>query len=185
MILRRFQREDVPALTTMIHRAYAELGRMGLNFTGVDQPEEVTLKRAEGGPTWVLQDGDSLVACLTISWPAEDALARLTSQATVPGRAWLNQVAVDPAFRGVGAARFLRDVGYAWCRAHGATSMGLDTAEPAAHLRELYAAWGFKEVGMVQWPGKRYRSLVMTQPLPGTPAAFAEYASQEHAVVQW
>ncbi|WP_158595324.1 GNAT family N-acetyltransferase [Galactobacter caseinivorans] len=132
----------------------------------MDQPEDVTLKRAEGGPTWVLQENDALVACLTMSWPAEAALAALTPQARVPGRAWLNQVAVDPAFRGKGAASYLRDVGYAWCREQGATSIGLDTAEPAAHLRTIYSGWGFKEQDSIQWPGKRYRSVVMTRALP-------------------
>lgn len=170
MILRRFVPDDTPALTDLVHQAYAELGRMGLNFTGVDQSEAVTQARALGGPTWLVVEGDELLASITMSWPAEYALARLTSEAAVPERAWLNQLAVHPKHRGRGLARALKDIGCAWCFEHGARSIGIDTAVPAQHLRTIYLAWGFKEKGTIQWPGKTYRSVVMTRDLL-TPAA--------------
>lgn len=34
--------DDVPALTRLLHTAYAELGEQGLNFTAVDQSEATT-----------------------------------------------------------------------------------------------------------------------------------------------
>ena len=41
--------DDVAALTDMLHRAYAVLGAMGLNYTAVDQTCEVTRERLAGG----------------------------------------------------------------------------------------------------------------------------------------
>ncbi|KUF06310.1 GNAT family N-acetyltransferase [Leucobacter sp. G161] len=163
MILRSFTHDDAPALTTLLHRAYAELGEAGLNFTAVDQDEGTTLRRASGGQTWVIEEEGALVAALTVSWPAEDALQELSSAAREPNRAWLNQLAVDPDHRGKGYARQLRDVGVDWCVAQGATSIGLDAARPAAHLVALYAAWDFVEAESIQWPGKTYASIVMTR----------------------
>lgn len=168
MEFRRFEPGDTPSLTRLIHRAYAEPGAMGLNFTGVDQSEAVTLARASGGPTWLLVEGQELLGGITMSWPAEQALAALTTEALAPGRAWLNQLAVDPEHRNRGVARALRDVGFAWCHRHGARSVGIDTAEPASHLRAIYRGWGFSEVDTIQWPGKTYRSVVMVADLPGS-----------------
>lgn len=145
----------------MLHRAYAELGSAGLNFTAVDQDEATTLRRASGGNSWIIEDGGSIAAAMTISWPAEEGMLALSAEARTPNRAWLNQLAVDPSHRGEGLARQLRDTGYAWCIAQGATSIGLDTAKPATHLVALYESWGFTVRDTVQWPGKTYESVVM------------------------
>jgi uncharacterized damage-inducible protein DinB len=47
--------------------------------------------------------------------------------------------------------------------------MALDTAEPAADLRALYAHLGYADVGQVQWEGKSYRSLLMLKRLDRSP----------------
>lgn len=161
--MRQFETSDVPLLTQLLHRAYAELGAAGLNFTAVDQDEGTTLRRASGGETWILEEGNHLLATMTISWPAEPKLQVLTPEASVQGRAWLNQLAVDPSYRGQGLSKLLRDEGFRWSVAQGATSIGLDTAKPATHLVEMYASWGFQRVDEVQWPGKSYRSVIMTR----------------------
>lgn len=78
---------------------------------------------------------------------------------------WLNQLAVSPEAQGLGVARLLFDAGLMWSRAHGATTMGLDTAEPATHLISLYQRWGFAQRGTIEWEGKTYSSVVMTRDL--------------------
>lgn len=166
-LVRPFEPADVGPLTELLHRAYAELADQGLNFTAVDQDEATTLRRATAGASWVVVDDGRLIATSTVSWPAEAALRALSTAAAAEGRAWLNQLAVDPARRGEGLASELRDLGDAWAVRQGATSIGLDTAEPAAHLVALYRRWGFTAVDRVQWPGKRYRSVVMVRALTG------------------
>ena len=55
--------------------------------------------------------------------------------------------------------------GQVWAREQGVTSVGVDTAASATHLRTLYARWGFAEVDIIHWEGKVYDSIVMTRPL--------------------
>lgn len=166
--LRRAEPADAVPLTEMLHRAYAELGARGLNFTAVDQDWRTTLSRLAGGASWVLVDADERIAAtVTMSLPPSRALRELSAEASVPDRAWLNQMAVDPAHRGHGLAARMRDEALAWARAQGASAVGVDTAEPAEHLVAMYAAWGFEPRETVQWPGKTYRSAVMVRSWPG------------------
>ncbi|MBO1751234.1 GNAT family N-acetyltransferase [Actinotalea sp. BY-33] len=169
LVLRRFATRDASALTALLHRAYAELGERGLNFTAVDQDEATTLARASAGQTWVVEDEAGLFGSLTMSMPPGGELQGLCAEARRPGRAWLNQLAVDPSRRGTGVASRLWAQGRAWAQEAGATHVGLDTAEPATHLVELYRGWGFAEVERICWPGKRYASAVMVRDLPAQP----------------
>lgn len=163
--VRPFRPEDAAPLTGLLHRAYAPLGARGLNYTAVDQDVATTHRRASGGACWVVVDrSDRLVATLTMSLPPEAALRDLTAAAREPGRAWLNQVAVEPDLQGTGLARLLWREGLSWAARAGATSVGVDTAEPAEQLLRLYAGWGFVREDVVQWPGKTYRSVVMVRP---------------------
>jgi hypothetical protein len=43
--------------------------------------------------------------------------------------------------------------------------LAMDTAEQATHLVELYTRLGYRHVGWVQWPGKVYRSVVLSKPV--------------------
>jgi GNAT superfamily N-acetyltransferase len=107
-----------------------------------------------------------MMATLALSYPPEADLRALSDEANVSRRVWLNQLAVEPAARGCGHARRLRDLAYSWARSAGAASIGLDTAAPAAHLRALYRRWGFEERETVHWPGKTYDSVIMVRALP-------------------
>ena len=159
--LRKFRSDDAPILTKMLHRAYAELGAAGLNFTAVDQDEAVTLRRASGGESWVMTNGNELVAAMTMTFPPTAALREICREAAMPNRAWLNQLAVDPTFRGQGLASQLWEMGGSWARSIGASHIGLDTAVPATHLISLYSDWGFQKHETIQWPGKTYESTIM------------------------
>ncbi|WP_052850181.1 GNAT family N-acetyltransferase [Streptomyces avicenniae] len=165
LVAREFRASDAAPLTAMLHRAYAELGRAGLNFTAVDQDEATTLARAGAGRSWVCVDGGAVVAALTLSLPPGPALRALSHEATLPGRAWLNQLAVDPSRRGQGLASLLWRTGREWARTAGATHVGLDTAAPARHLVARYERWGFRGRETIRWPGKTYASTVMVLPL--------------------
>lgn len=162
--MRQFDDTDAPALTELLHEAYAELGDMWLNFTAVDQSVETTRYRARGGQCWVVERDGVLIATLTMSLPPSNALQDLTNQARVPERAWLNQMAVARAARGLGLAADLWRRGLGWAADQGATSVGVDTAVPAEHLIALYRGWGFAEGDVIHWPGKTYDSVVMVRP---------------------
>ena len=167
--VRAFVDADAPALTGLLHDAYAELGARGLNYTAVDQDEDTTLRRARGGRCWVVERDGRLVATLTMSLPPSAGLQDLTVEARRPGRAWLNQVAVASSLRRAGVARALWGIGRAWAAEHGAGSIGVDTAAAADHLVRLYRSWGFEHRDTIHWPGKTYDSVVMVHE-PGAAA---------------
>nr|WP_272954783.1 GNAT family N-acetyltransferase [Kribbella sandramycini] len=148
-------------MTELLHDAYAELGRRGLNFTAVDQNDDTTLRRASSGNCFVLEQDGALLATITISMPPEPALAELTEHARTPNRAWLSQLAVAPAHQGTGIGTHLWAIGRRTAADLSATTIGVDTAEPATELIRLYQRWGFAQVDSIQWPGKTYRSVVM------------------------
>lgn len=164
-LLRPAAESDVPALTALVHAAYAELGAQGLNFTAVDQGEQTTRYRTFAGSSWVVDDASELIATATVSFPPGEVLRGLSAVSREPAIAWLNQLAVHPARRGEGLARLLLDRCLDHARDAGAAAIGLDTAAPATALRELYAHWGFVDREIIHWPGKTYDSAVMTRPL--------------------
>ncbi|HET7867535.1 MAG TPA: hypothetical protein VFL86_24285 [Burkholderiaceae bacterium] len=52
-----------------------------------------------------------------------------------------------------------------WAQEAGFVELAMDTAEQATHLIELYARLGYRHVACVQWPGKVYRSVVLSKQL--------------------
>jgi GNAT superfamily N-acetyltransferase len=185
--LRRLAPSDsLEALTALLHRAYARLGALGLNYTAVDQGVATTAKRVAGGQCFVIEDGGAVIATVTVNGP--------WNAATLPGAracAWylrrdiahLHQLAVDPAQQGRGHGDRLVAACEEWAREQGYAAIALDTAEPAAHLRQRYARLGYAEVGIAQWAGKRYRSVIGVKPLRGVAPREAD-AEHRCALVQ-
>ncbi|WP_280151041.1 GNAT family N-acetyltransferase [Piscinibacter sp. XHJ-5] len=154
--------DSLVELTTLLHRAYASLARMGLNYTAVDQTPETTAQRIQGGTCWVATHGASLVGTLL----AQPTHAKSNCEYfTRPGVACVHQFAVDPDHQGRGLGRQLLQLAEQWAADRGYTELAMDTAEPATHLVELYGRLGYRPVGSVQWRGKVYRSVVLSKPL--------------------
>jgi len=161
--LREFRESDsIVELTSLLHRAYARLGAMGLNYTAVDQAPEVTAKRIKGGNCFVVSDGSKLVGTI-VAQPTykENACEYFTRH----GVAAVHQFAVHPEHQGVGIGRMLLERAERWAREAGFAELAMDTAEQATHLVELYTRAGYRHVGWVQWPGKVYRSVVLSKSL--------------------
>src|SRR5579871_2688760 len=53
--------DSVEALTDLLHRAYAALGAMGLNYIAVDQTSQVTRRRIAGGVCLVAVGADGRI----------------------------------------------------------------------------------------------------------------------------
>jgi GNAT superfamily N-acetyltransferase len=161
--IRQFQESDsITELTSLLHRAYARLGNMGLNYTAVDQTPEVTAKRIRGGNCFVVEAGTKLVGTI-VAQPtyAENECEYFTR----PGVAAAHQFAVDPEHQGSGIGRMLLQRAEQWAKESGFAELAMDTAEQATHLIDLYARLGYQHVGWVQWPGKVYRSVVLSKHL--------------------
>lgn len=154
--------DSLQELTNLLHRGYARLGAMGLNYTAVDQTSEVTAKRIEGGECFVAFWNGKLAGTV-LAKPTD--MQSECNYFTKPGVASLRQFAVDPEFQGKGIGRALMATCESWAVKTRHAELALDTAEPAAHLVKLYSGLGYIQVGSVQWPGKVYRSVVMSKVL--------------------
>lgn len=163
--------DSLETLTALLHRAYARLGAMGLNYTAVDQSVDVTQRRVAAGCCLVAERAGQLVGTVTVSSaydPNTQPGARMTPWFYRQDIAHFHQLAVDPDAQGQRIGDQLVQACEAWARQHNHTAIALDTALPAHHLRRRYARLGFVDVDEMQWPGKTYRSVIMVKPLNTT-----------------
>jgi len=154
--------DSIPELTALLHRAYARLGSMGLNYTAVDQPPEVTAKRISGGCCFVATIEDALVGTIVVQPTYAQSQCEYFTR---PGVAAAHQFAVDPDRQGLGIGRQLLLKAEEWAMGNGFLELAMDTAEQADHLIELYKGLGYHHVDWVQWTGKVYRSVVLSKSL--------------------
>ena len=161
MLVREFSPDDsLQALTDMLHRAYSALGKMGLNYTAVDQSVEITADRIRYGHCFVTIEGMTLVGTITVN-PTHQQSDCAHFRAS--GVASANQLAVEPALQSRGIGSALLHHAESWAFAQGFKELALDTAEPAVYLVEFYRRRGYRLVERVQWPGKTYRSVVLSK----------------------
>lgn len=158
--------DSIEVLTDLIHRAYAPLGAMGLNYTAVDQSAEITAQRASRGICFVAIRGREIIGTLVVQPPDPESECRYFSR---PGVASVRQFAVAPERQGTGVGSNLLAKAESWARDQGYSEVAMDTAEPATHLVELYGRRGYLFVDWVQWPGKTYRSVVLSKSLACPP----------------
>ncbi|WP_235533537.1 MULTISPECIES: GNAT family N-acetyltransferase [unclassified Roseateles] len=161
--------DSLDDLTRLLHAAYASLAARGWNFTAVDQPVEVTRQRLYDAQAFVAVAMGQIVGTVAIRGPKPAGETYIADPPpplyTTPGTAILSQLGVHPDWRGQRVAERLIDTAETWAAAQGLHQIALDTAEPAAALRNRYARRGYAEVGVVQWQGKTYRSVLMCKPL--------------------
>jgi GNAT superfamily N-acetyltransferase len=154
--------DSINDLTSLLHRAYARLGAMSLNDTAVDQSPEVTANRIRGGVCFVAEEKSKIVGTIVVQ---PTCTASHCEYFTRPGVAAAHQFAVDPLHQGSGLGRRLLQQAEQWAKQSGHTELAMDTAEQAAHLIEFYTRLGYRQVSWVEWPGKAYRSLVLSKSL--------------------
>jgi GNAT superfamily N-acetyltransferase len=162
--------DSLESLTALLHRAYARLGAMGLNYTAVDQTVEVTARRVAGGQCFVAERDGQIAGTVTVggAWDVEKTPgARKCAWYLRRDVAHLHQLGVEPALRGQGIGNALIDACEQWAREHGHGAIALDTATPATHLRQRYARHGYADADEIQWRGKTYRTVIMVKPLSG------------------
>jgi GNAT superfamily N-acetyltransferase len=155
--------DSIEELTALLHRAYAALGEMGLNYTAIDQTPEVTRSRMTGGLCLVATDAGGRVVGTAMFY--RHGRSGDTPWFDRPDVAKCGQFGVDLPFqkRGVGAQlmQAVEDL----ARAGGAKELALDTAEPAQHLIDWYSRRGYRFIEYAQWEGKCYRTVILSKTL--------------------
>lgn len=151
--------DNLVALTTLIHAAYATQAARGLRYWGTHQTPDDTRKRFEQGFGFVALMGDQLAGTITVRPPQPDSRVVLYRD---PHTWTLGQFAVHPEMKGLGLGRKLHDHAMVIAGSHGASTMALDTAAPAASLIAMYQRWGYELAGEADWrPHTNYVSVVM------------------------
>jgi len=154
--------DSIVEITVLLHRAYARLGDMGLNYTAVDQSTDVTAKRMSGGQCFIAEWSGALAGTI-VAQPTYKI--NECEYFTRPGVAAAHQFAVEPSLQGHGIGRALLTAAETWALEGGFHEIAMDTAEQATHLIELYEGLGYRRVSRVQWSGKVYRSVVLSKRL--------------------
>ena len=176
MVVRELAPTDsIADLTALLHAAYARLGGMGFNYTAVDQTEDVTRKRIARGLCLVATgnaDNGALVGTIMFHAPGQSAGCPCYER---PDVATIGQFGVLPGCQGGGTGTRLLREAEKLALASGAAELALDTSEGADHLVGWYEREGFRFVEHAQWPGKTYRSVIMSKrlvPVEGGLAGF-------------
>jgi GNAT superfamily N-acetyltransferase len=156
--------DSLVELTALLHRAYARLAAMGLNYTAADQKPETTAKRISGGACFVAEIGTEMVGTIVVQPTYSENHCEYFTR---PGVACAHQFAVAPQHQGKGVGRQLLTHAEQWATHAKFTELAMDTAEQAVHLLALYSRLGYRQVGSVGWPGKVYQSVVLSKALAG------------------
>jgi GNAT superfamily N-acetyltransferase len=160
VVIRRFDNacDSFDELTSVLHRAFARLGGMGLNCTCVDQPVSVTKARATRGDCYVAACDGRLIGTMTLYAQDRDSPCALYRHL---GVASVRQFGVDPAWQNRGVGRLLLALAEHWAATRGDAELALDTPQPAAHLIAFYRGQGFRIENFVRFDGKRYDSAIL------------------------
>ena len=152
--------DSVAELTALLHRAYAALGAMGLNYTAVDQSEEVTRERIAGATCLVAASGGALVGTIVLRAADKTGGSPWLDR---PEVASLGQFGVLPEWQRTGVGSRLMAAVERLALDSGAQELALDTAVPATHLIRYYGKRGYRFIEHAQWRGKVYRSVIMSK----------------------
>jgi len=155
------------ALAAMLHRAYAEQVRMGLQPLAGRQDAETTARRCRSGEAWLATiDGRIDPVGMILLHEVEDAAFPpwfLRSEV-----AHFSLLAVDPLVQHAGIGARLVAHAEQRCAANGHEELALSMAEPDTRLLGWYVRRGYRVVDHWQWPYTNYRSLIMSRRLVTT-----------------
>lgn len=170
--------DDVVALTSMLHRAYAPLAAAGMRYTATHQSEKVTLLRLSRGHALVAEFEGKVVGTVTVYGPKPESSVPLYRDLLT---CHIGQFGVEPDWKGGGIGKALHEAALAWAVAQGARFMALDTAVPAIDLIAMYHRWGYKTVDRIRFETTNYESVIMRLDLGDQEAPRAASAAKTGA----
>jgi predicted N-acetyltransferase YhbS len=152
--------DDLDAITSLLHEAYAPLAAAGMKFLASHQSVETTRKRLGKGETFVATDGDAIVGIITL---AEADATHGSPFYDRPDVADFGQFAVRPTYQRRGIGSRLIEMVESRAREKGVRELALNTSEHATDLISMYSAKGYRFVEYVQWPEVNYRSMIFSK----------------------
>lgn len=154
--------DDIPAITALLHTAYAPLAEMGLRYLASHQDDTMTIQRLRAGWAYVGELSGQIVATITLRAPQSDSLCEWYRE---PHVFTFGQFAVHSTLQRRGIGRRLMQMIEHEAAIRGATELALDTSEGATHLCRWYSGLGYRFIQHISWHDTNYRSVVLSKPL--------------------
>jgi GNAT superfamily N-acetyltransferase len=158
--------DPIPAITALLHRAYAKQVAMGLTPLAGRQGDDVTAERAANSECY-------LAILNHPAGPRIGGVILLDEQERVsfppfflrPDVCHFAQFGVDPDLQGQGIGRLLLQRVEQRAREKGAAELALSMAEPDRELYDFYVNRGYRFIEHWQWPYTNYRSCILSKSL--------------------
>ena len=179
--------DSLDALTHVLHRAFEDLARRGIECQCANQSVDRTNDRVKRGECFIAVSGSQMIGTITLEHPDRtSAIEAYRDLAT----ASVHQLAVDPANQGAGVGGALIAYATAWAGARRYERLALDTPQGASREVAWYIGRGFDLAQTVHVLGRRYASVVLTKELPDLAVRRSGQARMDVAVprpgkVQW
>ena len=155
--------DDIDAITSLLHEAYAPLAAAGMRFVASHQDGATTRRRLDDGETFLATAGDLIVGIVTLN---EVHATHGTPFYDRPDVAEFGQFAVRPSYQRHGIGSRLIELVERRARDKGVRELALNTSEHAAHLIAFYTGKGYRFIEYAQWREVNYRSMVFSKSLP-------------------
>ena len=161
--------DSVEAINALLQASYRALADAGMNFSAATETTEETRENIADGECYLglLEDRTVATVVLRVATGLEKPRTFDVHWYNCAGVANFGRLAISPEYQRQGLASQLMDHIETRARHLGFTELALDTSENAKHLIELYARRGYRQVDHHQWPGKTYRSVIMSKQLAG------------------
>lgn len=160
--------DSIPAITRLLHRAYAKQMAMGLKPLAGRQDDEITVRRCASGecylavePTDVRPTASPLGVIILNEHEPDEGPPWFQR----PGVASFSQLAVDPAAQGRGIGQALLTAVERRAAEQGNAELALSMAEPDDGLRDFYRRRGYRIIATWKWPYTNYTSLILSKTL--------------------
>ncbi len=160
----------MPAITALLHRAYAKQVAMGLRPLAGRQDDSVTAERAANSECYL-----ALMPSEAGEGPAERIVGVILFEEHEkvtfppfflrPEVAHFAQFGVDPDLQGRGIGRLLLEQVERRARENRAVELACSMAEPDRELYDFYMKRGYRLVDHWQWPYTNYRSCILSKAL--------------------
>ncbi len=159
-------RDDVSAITALLHAAYRGYAALGFRYSAATQDDARTSARLSAGDAFVARDDAGAIAGTVtyygVPLPSDAASIAWYGRAGVGN---FGQFAVAPELQRSGVGAALLDAVECHARDDGKSELACETNAANAPLVAYYLRRGFREIDRFSWPGDDAICVVLSKNL--------------------